>query len=255
AQPIQVNALDGRMQCLHGLQHRHPEFGRLLHQGIDARALERRKNEPKIGLRRLSPPPLADDEFGAPLADAGDHGVPFAVTAVEDGDAVALFQPQHVAQVMRLAFVDLEFRALAESVADMDACLELHGGFRCCDPQIDTDKRRQGERKARAARPLIRVHRRLSVVSYSAMTRASDDTRAQSASDIRRDAWIDRLLPQPARPYARLMRLDRPIGTWLLLLPCWWGLALAVDSTPRPDAWRDPMQAWLVVRPALLFAL
>ena len=38
--------------------------------------------------------------------------------------------------------------------------------------------------------------------------------------------WADRLLPVRARPYARLMRLERPIGWWLLLLPCWWGLAL-----------------------------
>jgi 4-hydroxybenzoate polyprenyltransferase len=38
--------------------------------------------------------------------------------------------------------------------------------------------------------------------------------------------WADRLLPRFARPYARLMRLERPIGWWLLLLPCWWGLAL-----------------------------
>lgn len=38
--------------------------------------------------------------------------------------------------------------------------------------------------------------------------------------------WADRVLPAFARPYARLMRLERPIGWWLLLLPCWWGLAL-----------------------------
>jgi 4-hydroxybenzoate polyprenyltransferase len=38
--------------------------------------------------------------------------------------------------------------------------------------------------------------------------------------------WADRVLPDGFRPYARLMRLERPIGWWLLLLPCWWGLAL-----------------------------
>ena len=38
--------------------------------------------------------------------------------------------------------------------------------------------------------------------------------------------WADRMLPQATRPYARLMRLERPIGWWLLLLPCWWGLGL-----------------------------
>ncbi len=41
--------------------------------------------------------------------------------------------------------------------------------------------------------------------------------------------------PAPVRPYARLMRLDRPIGTWLLLLPCWWSVALA--SPKLPDLW------------------
>jgi 4-hydroxybenzoate polyprenyltransferase len=49
-------------------------------------------------------------------------------------------------------------------------------------------------------------------------------------------------LPRWAEPYARLARLDRPIGTWLLLFPGWWGIALA---GPR---WPDP---WLM----LLFAI
>lgn len=47
------------------------------------------------------------------------------------------------------------------------------------------------------------------------------------ASDIPKGNWVDRFLPAAARPYARLARLDRPIGTWLLLFPCWWSIALA----------------------------
>src|SRR5450756_299360 len=39
--------------------------------------------------------------------------------------------------------------------------------------------------------------------------------------------WVDGLAPPFARPYLRLARLDRPIGSWLLLLPCWWSAALA----------------------------
>ncbi len=39
--------------------------------------------------------------------------------------------------------------------------------------------------------------------------------------------WVDRLAPVQARPYLRLARLDRPIGSWLLLMPCWWSWALA----------------------------
>ena len=34
-------------------------------------------------------------------------------------------------------------------------------------------------------------------------------------------------LPPPLRPYASLIRLDRPIGTWLLYWPCAWSVALA----------------------------
>jgi 4-hydroxybenzoate polyprenyltransferase len=39
--------------------------------------------------------------------------------------------------------------------------------------------------------------------------------------------WVDTRAPQWARPYLRLSRLDRPIGSWLLLIPCWWSAALA----------------------------
>src|SRR5277367_6272777 len=51
------------------------------------------------------------------------------------------------------------------------------------------------------------------------------------ATDIPRDGWVARL-PRALRPYARLARLDRPIGTWLLLFPCWWGLALGGARQP-----------------------
>jgi 4-hydroxybenzoate polyprenyltransferase len=39
--------------------------------------------------------------------------------------------------------------------------------------------------------------------------------------------WVDRIAPRWARPYLRLARIDRPIGWWLLLLPCWWSASLA----------------------------
>ncbi|WP_044559772.1 4-hydroxybenzoate octaprenyltransferase [Azospirillum sp. B4] len=54
-------------------------------------------------------------------------------------------------------------------------------------------------------------------------------------TDIRPGDWIDRHLPPPARPYARLARLDRPIGTWLLLLPGLWSIALAARPGRLPD--------------------
>lgn len=42
--------------------------------------------------------------------------------------------------------------------------------------------------------------------------------------------WLDETLPPSAIPYAQLARWDRPIGTWLLLFPCWWGIVLAPGS-------------------------
>jgi 4-hydroxybenzoate polyprenyltransferase len=50
--------------------------------------------------------------------------------------------------------------------------------------------------------------------------------------------WVDTLAPVWSRPYLRLARLDRPIGSWLLLLPCWWSSALAAvaahTAVPSP---------------------
>lgn len=59
-------------------------------------------------------------------------------------------------------------------------------------------------------------------------------------ADAPQGNWVDRYAPAWTRPYLRLSRADRPIGTWLLLIPCWWGLALAIlwDQTPRwEDVW------------------
>ena len=58
------------------------------------------------------------------------------------------------------------------------------------------------------------------------------ETTEQIATDIPSESWIDRFAPEVIRPYLRLARLDRPIGTWLLLLPCWWGAALATPAWP-----------------------
>jgi len=43
--------------------------------------------------------------------------------------------------------------------------------------------------------------------------------------------WVDTRAPRWAQPYLRLSRADRPIGTWLLFLPCLWGLSLAILFT------------------------
>ncbi len=76
-----------------------------------------------------------------------------------------------------------------------------------------------------------------------------DERQHVSASDIPAESWIDRVPGAAIRPYLRLARMDRPIGTWLLLLPCWWSLALAAPLGPKGAApWPDP---WFMV----LFAI
>ena len=51
--------------------------------------------------------------------------------------------------------------------------------------------------------------------------------------------WVDTIAPAWTRPYLRLARLDRPIGSWLLLMPCWWsaGLAAIAAGAPYPNPW------------------
>jgi 4-hydroxybenzoate polyprenyltransferase len=52
--------------------------------------------------------------------------------------------------------------------------------------------------------------------------------------DAPRGNWVDRHAPADWRPYLRMARIDRPIGWWLLLLPCWWSAAVAAIAGGRP---------------------
>jgi 4-hydroxybenzoate polyprenyltransferase len=55
--------------------------------------------------------------------------------------------------------------------------------------------------------------------------------------------WVDRHAPLTLRPYLRLARIERPIGWWLLLLPCWWSAALAAVAAGKP--FPDPVHCLL----------
>lgn len=69
---------------------------------------------------------------------------------------------------------------------------------------------------------------------------------AGTVADAAKGNWVDRWAPEPTRPYLRLSRADRPIGTWLLLIPCLWGVALAAAM----DGWRQ-WDIWIVLGCAL----
>ena len=66
--------------------------------------------------------------------------------------------------------------------------------------------------------------------------------RPDAVIDAPKGNWVDTIAPPAWRPWLRLSRADRPIGTWLLLLPCWWGIGLAMMAGgPR---WAD---LWIAV--------
>ncbi|MXU66790.1 4-hydroxybenzoate octaprenyltransferase [Rhodobacteraceae bacterium KN286] len=85
------------------------------------------------------------------------------------------------------------------------------------------------------------------------MPDSQPDGRADGqVADAPPDNWVDRWCPAWSRPYLRLSRADRPIGTWLLLLPCWWGLGLALMANPGSAGWSDLWVALACVPGAFL---
>lgn len=66
-----------------------------------------------------------------------------------------------------------------------------------------------------------------------------DTLNPSTVADALPGNWVDRHAPDWFRPYARLARFDRPIGTWLLMFPCWWALALAehANGATYPSPW------------------
>ncbi len=69
----------------------------------------------------------------------------------------------------------------------------------------------------------------------------------QAVADAPRGNWVDAYAPAWTRGYLRLSRADRPIGTWLLLLPCWWAIALAAAQGGGFTRW----DGWLALSTAL----
>ncbi|MDO6458343.1 4-hydroxybenzoate octaprenyltransferase [Celeribacter halophilus] len=66
-------------------------------------------------------------------------------------------------------------------------------------------------------------------------------------ADAVKGNWVDHRAPAWTRPYLRLSRADRPVGTWLLLIPCWWGALLASAEVGT----LNPRTVWIMVGCAL----
>jgi 4-hydroxybenzoate polyprenyltransferase len=71
------------------------------------------------------------------------------------------------------------------------------------------------------------------------MTRPPVQGKAFTASDAGARNLVDRYAPAALLPYLRLARADRPVGFFLLALPCFWSVSLAARSLGEayPDPW------------------
>lgn len=182
-----------------GLNRQDPgsaHFDRLFDNKVGAGLLDRGEEQPKIGgdLQRTGLG-LAHKEAAA-FARLGHLGVPFAVFAVKKRQDAASRHPHHREKVMRLRLGQGNSLPWAQRMIYMEANLGYHRANH-----------------------------------MTGMTGMPEGPATETVADAVDGNWVDRLAPTAARPWLRLSRADRPIGTWLLLLPCWWGLALAILMT------------------------
>ena len=63
----------------------------------------------------------------------------------------------------------------------------------------------------------------------------STSTPPRRISHLLQPKTLVQLAPPSSQPYLYLMRLDKPIGTWLLYLPCTWSIAMAANAGSFPD--------------------
>ena len=70
----------------------------------------------------------------------------------------------------------------------------------------------------------------MSLTEYSLKLTKTKNLPFEKVADADEENWVDSFFPKWAIPYLRLSRADRPAGTWLLLIPCWWGILLAANE-------------------------
>ena len=120
-QPLAVDARDLAVLRQH---RRHPgdaHFGRLLDHVVEARLLERGEEVAEVRRRRLRPDLVADVERVVAPPGGGKRRPELAVAPVEDEDRVAVLEPEHVDEIVRLAAVEVDPRTGREHAADEQA--------------------------------------------------------------------------------------------------------------------------------------
>ena len=183
-------------------------LGGLFDDEVRPRFLDRSKQQPQVRWILLSGGLCNATQRAAPLAGLGHLGLPLAIAPVEQRHRVTDAQPHHRKQIPRLALRQRNRLPHAQRLVYIQSDFRvLHGGEH--------------------------------MVAPPPMPEPTPEATGEVADAVGGN-WVDRFAPTRSRPYLRLSRADRPIGTWLLLLPCWWGLLLASAATGRLglfDAW------------------
>lgn len=108
--------------------------------------------------------------------------------------------------------------------------------YRTAAPSVVDGAPRQRESGAASpATPRGAVGPRLSGASRMSSSPTGGAPAPDDLYKDQNDTWVDRAVPEWLRPYAKLTRIDRPIGTWLLLWPGCWSIALAAPAGSFPD--------------------
>lgn len=184
---------------LHRHDARGSQLGCFFDDEVRARLFDGREQKPKIGRVALGRGLLDRLNRGALFGGLAQPGAPFTLLPVEYRNFIAHALAHHRNKVMRLIRGQRHGLPCGQGVIYMKPD-PCHRGQAKLMPQPTPEP--------------------------------------QSVIDAPQGNWVDRYAPQATRPWLRLSRADRPIGTWLLLLPCWWGLALAALASGG-FGWRD----------------
>lgn len=173
-----------------------PELDGLFDQPVEPVQSDRRDREPRPA-RGLGRAQTIDDP-GLPAApiETRELGPPLPAFGIEQSNGRARGEAQDVAELVHAIRAELDDRTRSERSVEVQARRSAEVPHRIAFPRTDARSgpmRGQGSDVAVADQQL---------------------------------GWVGRLPPR-LRDFGMLARWDRPIGTWLLLLPCWWGQALA----------------------------
>ena len=187
----------------HQIDRPDAELDRLFDQPVQAVGADRGDRQPRTDLLLGRSQAIDHPSLAAAPVEPDQLRTPLAAAGVEEPDRGALAEAQHVAQLVGALDGELDHRTRGERDVEEEARRPAEVPHRFAFPPPDA---RSGDMRGQASEAAV-VDQQL--------------------------GWVVRLPPR-LRDLALLARWDRPIGTWLLLLPCWWGLALA----PGPPDFR-----------------